>query len=431
MLANNDILQCFLFSFSEGMRRNHVKVSSDHNIELVMAQWFWTVGDCCGCRCRRAVHDFITPFKWTKSMRGRFIMLFSFNKLLNSVFSCQCILHYDVMDVWLWCYYTCRIAFYCSSHLAGSVSSADIVLKNIQYDVGPISFPTSSLSRFPTWSRCRPDVVSNVEPFRYRPDVGPISFPTSNFCGFQTSARCRPDIVDDIWPTSSPRANMESARYQPTFADIGPIYFADIRLLSWPTFADIGPTSSLYGFQKSARHRVYIGQMSAWYRWRHLADIGPIYFADIRLLSWPTFADIGPTSSLYGFQTSAWHRVYIGQMSAWYRWRHLADIEPTCKHGVGPISADICRYRPDIISDIRPMSWPTFADIGPTSGRSFCAIWVISTISYLINILITIFCCFWYYVGGSTDCFLVCGGSSCIFSRHARSMTSQYGEDTC
>ena len=112
----------------------------------------------------------------------------------------------------MWCYYTCRIAFYCSSHLAGSVSSADIVLKNIQYDVGPISFPTSSLSRFPTWSRCRPDVVSNVEPFRYRPDVGPISFPTSNFCGFQTSARCRPDIVDGIWPTSSPRANMESAR---------------------------------------------------------------------------------------------------------------------------------------------------------------------------------------------------------------------------
>ena len=40
ILANNDILQCFLFSFSEGMRRNHVKVSSEHNIELVMAQWF-------------------------------------------------------------------------------------------------------------------------------------------------------------------------------------------------------------------------------------------------------------------------------------------------------------------------------------------------------------------------------------------------------
>ena len=228
----------------------------------------------------------------------------------------------------MWCYYTCRIAFYCSSHLAGSVSSADIVLKNLQYDVGPISFPTSSLSRFPTWSRCRPDVVSNVEPFRYRPDVGLISLttsgrhqahvqtwsrpdisrhlpisaryilptsgccrgrhlpisgrhrasmvfrnrpdiesisarcrpdivddiwlisaryilPTSGCCRGRhlpisgrhrasmvfrhrpdiesISATCRPDIVDDIWPTSSPRANMESARYQPTFADIGPI----------------------------------------------------------------------------------------------------------------------------------------------------------------------------------------------------------------
>ena len=30
---------CFVL-ISEGMRRNHVKVSSDHNIELVMAQWF-------------------------------------------------------------------------------------------------------------------------------------------------------------------------------------------------------------------------------------------------------------------------------------------------------------------------------------------------------------------------------------------------------
>ena len=30
---------CFL-SFSEGIKRNHVKVSSDHTIELVMTQWF-------------------------------------------------------------------------------------------------------------------------------------------------------------------------------------------------------------------------------------------------------------------------------------------------------------------------------------------------------------------------------------------------------
>ena len=268
----------------------------------------------------------------------------------------------------MWCYYTCRIAFYCSSHLAGSVSSADIVLKNIQYDVGPISFPTSSLSRFPTWSRCRPDVVSNVEPFRYRPDVGPISFPTSNFCGFQTSARCRPDIVDDIWPTSSPRANMESARYQPTFADIGPIYFADFRLLSWPTFADIGPTSSLYGFQKSARHRVYIGQISLTTSGRYRPDIfcrhqaavvADIcrYRADIEPL-W--FSDIGLTSSLY--------RPDVGLISLTTSGRHRAHVQTWSR-------PDICRYRPDIISDIRPMSWPTFADIGPTSGRSFCAIW--------------------------------------------------------
>ena len=103
------------------------------------------------------------------------------------------------------------------------------------YDVGLISFPTSSLCGFPTWSRCRPDVVANVEPLRHRPDIGPISFPTSGrhrtsvvFSRHRPdiesiSARCRPDVVDDIWPTSSPRANMESARYQPTSADIGPI----------------------------------------------------------------------------------------------------------------------------------------------------------------------------------------------------------------
>ena len=96
-------------------------------------------------------------------------------------------------------------------------------------------------------ARCRPDIVDDIWPisaryilpisgccrgrhlpisgrhlpisgrhrasmvFRHRPDIESIS------------ARCRPDIVDDIWPTSSPRANMESARYQPTFADIGPI----------------------------------------------------------------------------------------------------------------------------------------------------------------------------------------------------------------
>ena len=117
-------------------------------------------------------------------------------------------------------------------------------------DVGLMSFPMLSLSDIGLMSvRCRPDIVSDIELLWFS-DIESIS------------ARCRPDIVDDIWPTSSPRANMESARYQPTFADIGPIYFADIKPM-WPTSADIGLTSSPYGFQISARHRVYIGQMSA------------------------------------------------------------------------------------------------------------------------------------------------------------------------
>ena len=159
------------------------------------------------------------------------------------------------------------------------------MLKNIQYDVGPISFPTSSLSRFPTWSRCRPDVVSNVEPFRYRPDVGPISFPTSNFCGFQTSARCRPDIVDDIWPTSSPRetwSRPDISRYRPDIfcrhqaavvADICR-YRADIEPL-W--FSEIGPTSSLY--------RPDVGLISLTISARYILPISGRHLADRFVLS--------------------------------------------------------------------------------------------------------------------------------------------------
>ena len=69
----------------------------------------------------------------------------------------------------------------------------------------------------PTFILCWPDNrfrrLTDIGPlvFRHRPDIVSIS------------ARCRPGVVDDIWPTSSPLANMESARYQPTFADIGPI----------------------------------------------------------------------------------------------------------------------------------------------------------------------------------------------------------------
>ena len=61
--------------------------------------------------------------------------------------------------------------------------------------------------------------------------------------------------------------------------------------------------------------------------------------------------------------------------------RHWADVEPLCKHAVGPISAmsgehrpPFCRYRADVGSDIGPMSWPTSPDIGPTSDRCVCAV---------------------------------------------------------
>ena len=212
--------------------------------------------------------------------------------------------------------------------------------------------------------------------FRHGPDVGLMSFPMSSLSDIglmsaryrfrhQTSVvfRHRPDIVDDIWPTSSPRANMESARYQPTFADIGPIYFADIRLLSWPTFADMGPTSSLYGFQKSARHRVYIGQISLTtsgrYRpdifcrhqaavvadiCRYRADIEPLWFSDIGLTSSLYRPDVGlislTTSGRHRAHVQTWSRPDISRhlpISARYNFRHQADVV-----------ADICRYRADI-----------------------------------------------------------------------------------
>ena len=66
-------------------------------------------------------------------------------------------------------------------------------------DVCLMSFPMSSLSDIGLMSaRYRFRHRTSVA-FRHRPDIESIS------------ARCRPDIVDDIWPTSSPRANMESA----------------------------------------------------------------------------------------------------------------------------------------------------------------------------------------------------------------------------
>ena len=148
-------------------------------------------------------------------------------------------------------------------------------------DVGLISLTTSGRHRanVQTWSR--PDISRHLPmsarynfmtPGRYRGRHFPMSGRHGASIVFRhrpdiesISARCRPDIVDDIWPTSSPRANMESARYQPS-ADIcrcRPDIISDIRPMLRPTFPDVGPTLSLYCFLTSARHRVYIGQMSA------------------------------------------------------------------------------------------------------------------------------------------------------------------------
>ena len=273
-------------------------------------------------------------------------MLFSFNKLLNSVFSCQCILHYDVMDVWLWCYYTCRIAFYCSSHLAGSVSSADIVLKNIQYDVGPISFPTSSLSRFPTWSWCRfqcraspisawcrPDIVSDIEllwfsdigqmsawyRWRHLADieptckhgVGPIS---ADICRYRPDIFCRHQaaVVADI------------CRYR---TDIEPLWFSEIG----PISADICRYRPDIFCRHQAAHSAVVADIC-----RYRADIEPLWFSDIESISArcrpDIFDDIWPTSSPRANMESARHL----PISARYNFRHQADVV-----------ADICRHLAD------------------------------------------------------------------------------------
>ena len=124
------------------------------------------------------------------------------------------------------------------------------------------------------------------------------------------SARCRSDIVDDICPTSSPRANMESAR-----------------------------------------HCVYVGQMSAWYHFRHLADI------------WPTsgrhLADIWPTSGRHRasyVQTSSLYRPDVGLISLTTSGRHRAHVQTWSRPDISrhlPISGRYnFRYQADVVADI-------------------------------------------------------------------------------
>ena len=96
-----------------------------------------------------------------------------------------------------------------------------------------------------------------------------------------------------------------------------------------------------------------IGLMSARYRFRHLADIELLWFS----------ADIDRTSSLY--------RPDVGQMSLTTSGRHRAHVQIWSRPDISrrlPISARYnFRHPADVVADI--------SDIGPTSGRSFCAIW--------------------------------------------------------
>ena len=194
-------------------------------------------------------------------------MLFSFNKLLNSVFSCQCdgcvivVLLYmqDCILLQLTLGWICVVSRYCvEEHMMSAryrfQHLASLVFRHGP-DVGLMSFPMSSLSDIGLMSaRYRFRHQTSVV-FRHRPDVGLISLttsgrhrahvqtwsrpdisrhlpisaryilPTSGCCRGRhlpisgrhrasmvfrnrpdiesISARCRPDIVDDIWPISA------------------------------------------------------------------------------------------------------------------------------------------------------------------------------------------------------------------------------------
>ena len=120
---------------------------------------------------------------------------------------------FHVTDVCLWCHCTCMFAFYCSSHLAGSVSLADSVKSmhqlishptdrssqgnssGLKTDIGPISvlcrFNMIFMSgRYSNRHRTYIKTYFKIWAARYRLYVGSISFV------------CRADMVTDIGPTS-------------------------------------------------------------------------------------------------------------------------------------------------------------------------------------------------------------------------------------
>ena len=195
---------------------------------------------------------------------------------------------FHVMDVWLWCHCTCMFAFYCSSHLAGSVSLLESLADSVKSMHQLISHPTdrssegnSSVLIGPISVLCRFNMISmsgrysnrhrtyiktycKIWAARYRLFVGSISF------------LYRADIVTEIGPTSilvakcgrpeiGPFWKPTSGRYRFQYRfDIGSIWFlcrADI-------VTDIGPTS-----KRSAKFgRPDVGFMSVQYHFY----IGPI-----------------------------------------------------------------------------------------------------------------------------------------------------------
>ena len=165
---------------------------------------------------------------------------------------------------------------------------------------------------------------------------------------------CRPDVVSDIKPTyrASPKLAWCPLRCRPTSSMCGfPTYLPDVGPVSFPTWAS----------QTSARCRPDN------YRFRNLADIEPLCFSDIG----PTLNLCRPDVSLISFPTFGRHRAHV---QTWSR-PTIADIG---RH------LPICRYRPDIMSDIGPIS----GRYCPISGRHQADRFVISGISMYIIIVI-------------------------------------------
>ena len=236
------------------------------------------------------------------------------------------------------CYYTCTIAIYCSSHFAGSVSSADNRFRHLASVVFRHG-PDVGLISFATFGRYRASVV-----FRHRPDIESIS------------ARCRRDIVDT------------SGRHR-----------ANVQTWSRPDISRHLPISARYNFPTSGR-----------YRGRHFPISGRRRTAMVFRYR-PTSSLYRPYVGLVSLTTSGRHRAHVQTWSRPDTSRHLLMSArynfPTSDRYRGrhfPISgrrrtAMVFRhrptsslYRPDIVDDIWPTSSPESARYQPSADICRC-----------------------------------------------------------